>query len=481
MITRLNLLLLLLTHVQGLNLPPSFTADMNQFTLVENTPVGEAVYTLKGSDPEGSPVSFGIEGTDTFRVDSTTGVVTVARAIDRESQKGISDNEIRFSVVIRDKVEEGGRIDNVVKVPISVIILDLNDNPPKFSGLPYKATVNEDTPVGTTIYRALEARDVDLVGEILEVACLPPETGPNLCDYFEIIPRSQDTDIDMFRGSIVLKKPFNYRERQIYKIDLGVFDGKYNDTTNIVFNVLDVQNTPPVFEGSLTGIVNEDDAVGTVIMNIKAKDGDTGNPRRIIYELMENPLNYFDIDTNTGDLRIAKQLDRESLGASSGVLTLQVRASELINGQPGKNISNTNIENISASLAEYKAIIHDKRLALFSSVKGARSGLPWLGQPTNYHVNFTPLSQARTPPPAPLQGSPSLSGTSMTSRPGSTRPSTRCPSQRMFRTELLWPTSTWRSKIPTQASTPSSPFSCRILQRNSPSTPSPPQATVQSV
>ena len=365
MITRLKLILFLLFGSgHALNLPPSFTADMNQFTLVENTPIGKSVYTLKGSDPEGSPVSFAIEGTDTFRVDSDTGEVTVARAIDRESQSGISDNEIRFSVVIRDKVDEGP--DNVVKVPISVIILDLNDNPPKFSGLPYKATVNEDTPVGTTIYRALEAHDVDLVGEILEVACLPPQAGANLCDYFEIIPRSQDTDIDMFRGSIVLRQPFNYRERQIYKIELGVFDGRFNDTTDIVFNVLDVQNSPPVFEGSLTGIVNEDDAVGTVIMNIKAKDGDTGNPRRIIYELVENPLNYFDIDTNSGDLRIAKQLDRESLGASSGVLTLQVRASELINGQPGKIFAVVQTVKHLSPLSEYKPIIHCEGVLLCS-------------------------------------------------------------------------------------------------------------------
>ena len=345
MITRLPMflpLLLLLASAQALNLPPSFTADMNQFTLSENTPLGMAVYTLKGSDPENSPVSFAIEGTETFRVDSSSGVVTVARNIDREAQSGFSDNEIRFSVVIRDEVDEGP--DNVVKVPISVIILDENDNPPQFSGQPYKEPVSEDTPVGTTIFRALEAHDVDLVGEILEVACLPPAAGPNLCDYFDIVPRTQDTDIDMFRGSIVLSRPFNYRERQIYQIKLGVFDGKFNDTTDLVFNVLDVQNSPPVFQGSLTGIVNEDDAVGTVIMNITAKDGDTGTPRKIIYELVENPFNYFDIDTTSGQLRIAKQLDRESLGASSGVLTLQVRASELINGQPGKNISYTNNE-----------------------------------------------------------------------------------------------------------------------------------------
>ena len=323
----------LMTTVMAGNLAPEFTRDMNQHTVKENTPVGSAVYTLEGTDPEGSEIRFGIEGTEVFRVDSRTGVVTVARPIDREAQAGLSDNEIRFSVIITDKVDEGN--DNEVKVPISVIVLDENDNAPRFSGLPYKATVNEDTPVGTTIYRALEAHDVDNVGEILEVACVPDDEEEDLCDYFDIVPRNQDTDIDMFRGSVVLRKAFNYRERQIYQIPLVVFDGVFNDTTDMVFTVLDVQNTPPVFEGSMTGIVNEDDVVGTVIMTIRAKDGDTGNPRRIIYELVENPLNYFDIDTTSGEIRIAKALDRESLGASSGVLTLRVKASELVNGQPG--------------------------------------------------------------------------------------------------------------------------------------------------
>ena len=51
----------------GLNLPPFFTKDMNQHTLVENTPVGSAIYTLEGEDPEGSEVIFDLDGTDMFR------------------------------------------------------------------------------------------------------------------------------------------------------------------------------------------------------------------------------------------------------------------------------------------------------------------------------------------------------------------------------------------------------------------------------
>ena len=323
----------------GLNLPPFFTKDMNQHTLVENTPVGSAIYTLEGEDPEGSEVIFDLDGTDMFRVDKLSGIVTVAQPIDRESQSGISDNEIRFSVIIRDVVREG--MDNVVKVPISVIVLDENDNPPKFRSTPYSSTVNEDTPVGTTIYRGIEAYDVDLVGDILDVSCLPPTENFDLCDYFEIVPRPRDTDIDMFRGSVVLKKPFNYRERQIYNIQLGVFDGRFNDTTDLIFTVMDVQNSPPVFKGSLTGVVNENDAVGTVIMNVNAKDGDTGNPRRIVYRLVENPEGFFDIDSNSGEVRISKPLDREhpTVVASSGVLKLTVEAAELLNGQPGNDQS----------------------------------------------------------------------------------------------------------------------------------------------
>ena len=54
----------------------------------------------------------------------------------------------------------------------------------------------------------------------------------------------------------------------IYQISLGVFDGKFNDTADVVFTIIDVQNSPPIFEGSLTGVANEDDPVGSVIMKV---------------------------------------------------------------------------------------------------------------------------------------------------------------------------------------------------------------------
>ena len=94
------ILSLWICSVSGLNLAPFFTADMNQHTILENTPVGSVIYTLKGEDPEGSAVRFGLKGTDKLAVDPATGEVRVEKPIDRESRTDFNDNEIRFMVII---------------------------------------------------------------------------------------------------------------------------------------------------------------------------------------------------------------------------------------------------------------------------------------------------------------------------------------------------------------------------------------------
>ncbi len=86
----------LITTGSALNLAPVFTANMNQHTLKENTPVGSIIYTLEGKDPEGSRVRYGLSGTDLFSVDALTGAVTVEQAIDREVI-ALTNNEVRMS------------------------------------------------------------------------------------------------------------------------------------------------------------------------------------------------------------------------------------------------------------------------------------------------------------------------------------------------------------------------------------------------
>lgn len=58
-----------------------------------------------------------------------------------------------------------------VKVPISVIILDENDNAPLFKHTPYEGSVNEESQIGTTVFKWIHVEDLDKVGEPLEVRC----------------------------------------------------------------------------------------------------------------------------------------------------------------------------------------------------------------------------------------------------------------------------------------------------------------------
>ena len=101
---------------------------------------------------------------------------------------------------------------------------------------------------------------------------------------------------------------------------------------------LPLSSTSPVFTGSLTGVITETDGEGDVILTIQAEDRDNVPPRPILYELLKNPHNYFNLDQRSGELSLARQPDREALAGAepSNILTVEVAATELSDGQKGK-------------------------------------------------------------------------------------------------------------------------------------------------
>ncbi|KAJ8670760.1 hypothetical protein QAD02_002019 [Eretmocerus hayati] len=327
--------MLLATCIVGsdVNKPPQFEAGGYPIglTLYETTPVGSKVFTLKGHDPEGSPVKYSIQLTDKFVVDPRTGAMTLAKPIDREET-----DTIRFRVTLEDSVPLGQQ-PNIVGVEAYVIVLDENDNPPQFIGVPYEAVVSEDAAKGTTVLPTIRVSDPDLLGENIQVTCTVQPQFPDACNKFRIVDveRSQDTYI----GALILEQPLDYKERPFYQLLLKATDGTNSNSTGVEIKVTDIQNSPPEFLDSLTGVVKEDDPIGTLVMTVKARDGDRGMPRKVVYELVTNPFDYFLLDMMTGELRTAKPLDREALDNSTGVLSFRVRAREVVDGQPGNDKS----------------------------------------------------------------------------------------------------------------------------------------------
>ncbi|KAI1297890.1 Cadherin-87A [Halotydeus destructor] len=288
------------------NQPPSFVNTIDLTTVKENSPIGSVVYTLKATDPEDSKLTYGISGTEYFRVHPATGVVTVIKHIDREA---IGD-DIRFYVTVEDVVATGNE-NNVVRVPVTVLVIDENDNHPKFVGLDQlklNASVAEDAVIGTEVTGKLVVEDVDQVGSILKLT---------LNTEVEYRPRNN-------------KRP----------LTISVSDGTHVTDLEVMVTISDVQNRPPLFIGSSSAIIPEDAIIGTLVLKVRAIDGDVTVDskafddkevigRRIEYEVVQAPNDWFSLETKTGELRVSGRLDKEAFPATSGVINIQVKAIEL--------------------------------------------------------------------------------------------------------------------------------------------------------
>ncbi|XP_041364214.1 cadherin-99C-like [Gigantopelta aegis] len=120
--------------------------------------------------------------TDYFRLIRNTGIgqwqVQMIKSIDRDGDLPLrvdDVNSIEYVLSCQDNTNT-----NPFFPLLKFQILDLNDNAPVFVDAPYKATVNELTPVGTTVFRSVSATDKDRVqNAVIEYTMLPGDGGAN--------------------------------------------------------------------------------------------------------------------------------------------------------------------------------------------------------------------------------------------------------------------------------------------------------------
>jgi len=104
-----------------------------------------------------------------------------------------------------------------------------------------------------------------------------------------------------------------------------------------------VQDQPPVFlNAPYSAALPENTAVGHTVLVVRARDGDTGEPRSLLLTLEDDDANHFDLEmSRDGDVTVGRlitsnvSLDRENprILQNGGIYTFQVRATELINNE----------------------------------------------------------------------------------------------------------------------------------------------------
>uniref|UniRef100_A0A8D3DX25 FAT atypical cadherin 1a n=1 Tax=Scophthalmus maximus TaxID=52904 RepID=A0A8D3DX25_SCOMX len=331
--------------------PPQFSADPYAVTVFENTEAGTYVAKLQASDIDtglNSDIHYSlVDSADGyFSIDESSGVIILERPLDREVQLV---HELRA----RASDQGSPRLSSLCHVVISV--LDINDNPPVFEHREYTATVSEDVAAGTQVLRVQAAsRDAEATGEISYGIISGNEHG-----MFSVDPHT---------GDVFVIEPLDYEVSHEYYITIEATDGgspPLSDMATVNINLTDVNDNRPVFSQDVyTAVVSEDTELGKTVMAVMAEDLDGPSYDHVRFSIVEgNQGSPFTIDPLRGELRVARQLDRER---TSGY-TLTVVASD--NGAPPLSSSamiNIDISDVNDnpplfSQANYSLIIQEHR------------------------------------------------------------------------------------------------------------------------
>uniref|UniRef100_A0A3Q3LYX4 Cadherin domain-containing protein n=1 Tax=Labrus bergylta TaxID=56723 RepID=A0A3Q3LYX4_9LABR len=120
---------------------PSFSQNIYDIEIEENTLTGTDIIQVYASDADvgtNGQIRFSISGGNTnsdFRIDLVTGVISVAKQLDREARSS-------YSLVVQ--AADRGSSPRVDQATVNIVLLDVNDRSPEFELSPYTVNVREN-------------------------------------------------------------------------------------------------------------------------------------------------------------------------------------------------------------------------------------------------------------------------------------------------------------------------------------------------
>ncbi|XP_055537242.1 fat-like cadherin-related tumor suppressor homolog isoform X2 [Wyeomyia smithii] len=275
---------------------PMFESNPYSFILAENIEKGSSIMKLTARDADSNgDIRYSLSPdvgdiVNIFDIDAYTGWITTLVPLDKEKRE-----DYKFQVIATDK----GQPKHSTRTTVIIRLKDYNDCPPTFKEAQYKATVSEDALPGTVVLQiATKDNDVDLKTPI---------------EYYIIAgdPLSQFQIKNT--GEVFVVKSLDRESISHYELGVIVTDGKYTSTTNIFITVLDANDNPPYcLKYRYREQLSEGLHPGSVVLQIQANDIDEPANSRLRFYLTGNGAEEFNLDKDTGQLKTARQLDRET-------------------------------------------------------------------------------------------------------------------------------------------------------------------------
>ncbi|XP_034029812.1 neural-cadherin [Thalassophryne amazonica] len=288
---------------------PFFLSSTYEATVPEGAVIGTSVAQVSATDLDSGlhgQIHYVIlkdESGDSqfFSIDSNSGVIVTQASFDREQ---------KASYLIEVQSQDGsksarpGQQDqpNTDTAYIRIFITDVNDNAPAFDQVVYEVSVEEDKEVGFIII-TVTANDED---EGAHAKLRYQITAGNTMGTFDVEPEV---------GTIFVAQPLDYEMEQRYRLRLVASDGKWENETLVLVQVVNHNDEAPVFSQSEyhATVMEELTQLPVFILEVSATDPDQeADQTAVRYSLHgQGAGGEFTIDEHTGRIYAQQRLDRE--------------------------------------------------------------------------------------------------------------------------------------------------------------------------
>ncbi|GFY64504.1 cadherin-89D [Trichonephila inaurata madagascariensis] len=276
------------------NNAPEFIGAPYEAFIGESLPPGALVYQLQAKDPDSDTVlEFSIvAGNDegNFIVNSKTGQVLTAAVMDYEKKQSYD-----LLVQVSDGI-------NTAVSPMTVNVVDINDQQPVFTHSYYNFSIVEEMQENVT------------VGSIL---ALDGDSGRNAIVRYKILGDNAKEAFEIDEAGNILSRRRLDREKEAM-IDFLVvaFDAgtpQLSGTATVGVRVEDINDSPPYFDSDTYVVsVPEEETPPYTVHKMHAKDDDTGENAVLKYLIVGgNEEKMFTIDEDNGVVTTADKLNFE--------------------------------------------------------------------------------------------------------------------------------------------------------------------------
>ncbi|XP_010288229.1 PREDICTED: protocadherin Fat 4-like, partial [Phaethon lepturus] len=213
---------------------PVFGITSTTITILESMPAGTNITSVSGTDVDegfNGFVVYTLKGGEGKMDIDASGLILLEKKLDRETQ-----GFYNLTVIASDQ----GQPVLSTALNLTVIIDDVNDNPPVFSSSRYEVSVPEDEVLGRTLL-TVSATDLD--------------AGANALVKYRIVSQQPPTSSPVFlvnltTGQLSLSQQLDYETIKQFELEVEASDGgqpSLSTKTLVVVHVLDVNDNPPQF------------------------------------------------------------------------------------------------------------------------------------------------------------------------------------------------------------------------------------------